>query len=152
MFLIIFFAKQCSLIQAVVSCLRKYHTWQRTVFILSVLIKAVLTTIIKASGKSKVHGQDGISVKVVKVCTDSLAQSLAFIFQNALALGIFTYDWEKQTLLQFIKNQKQIVLHCRPVSVLPVFSKTFEKKKQSLTEDIFLSFDSSLSLKAVEYS
>ena len=114
--------------------------------------KSSVTTIIKASGKSKVHCQDGISVKVVKVYTDSLTQSLAFIFQNSLALGIFTYDWEKQTLLQFIKNQKQIVLHCRPVSVLPVFSKTFEKKKQSLTEDIFLSFDSSLSLKPVEYS
>ena len=107
--------------------------------------KISVTTIIKVSGKSKVHGQDGISVKVVKICTESLAQSLVFIFQNSLALGIFTYDWEKQTLLQFIKNQKQIVLHCRPVSALPVFSKTFEKKKQSLTEDIFLSFDSNLS-------
>ena len=84
---------------------------------------------------------------------------------------------KKLTLFQFIKKNKQIVSNYRPVSLLPICSKIFEKpifnklfaffekrnllsKYQSgfrpgdfciyqllaITHDIYLSFDSSLSL------
>ena len=45
--------------------------------------------LIKALDVSKAHGHDGISVKMIKICADSIAHPLTLIFQNPIIAGIF---------------------------------------------------------------
>ena len=47
--------------------------------------KSSAIKLIKASDISKAHGHDGISIKMIKLCTDSLAHLLALISQNSRA-------------------------------------------------------------------
>ena len=79
--------------------------------------------LIKALDVSKGHGHDTISVKMIKICADSIAHPLTLIFQSSLfqRLGK-TYHCSNS-----YKNDKQIVPNYRPVSLLPICSKIFEK-------------------------
>ena len=56
--------------------------------------KSDVMKLIKALDVSKAHGHDGISVKMTKICADSIAQLLTFIFQNSLVAGIFVNNWK----------------------------------------------------------
>ena len=50
------------------------------------------------------------------------------IFQNSLAAGILANHWKKAYIVPIHKkNDKQIVSNYRPVSLLPICSKIFEK-------------------------
>ena len=68
---------------------------------------------------------------MVKLCDDSLVKPLSIIFQNCIDFGVFPDSWivgKNQTLSQFIKkNEKQLINNYRPVSVLPICSKIFER-------------------------
>ena len=72
--------------------------------------KSDATKLIKALDISIAHGHDGLSVKMIKICADSIAHPLTLIFQNSLAgmylqlqvyLPIFG---KKLTYFQFIKR------------------------------------------------
>ena len=53
---------------------------------------------------------------------------LTLIFQNSLVAGVFANDWKKANIVPIHKeNDKQIVSNYRPVSLLPISSKIFEK-------------------------
>ena len=53
---------------------------------------------------------------------------LSIIFQNCLKSGIFPDDWKKGNIvLAHKKNSKQLVSNYRPVSLLPICWKIFEK-------------------------
>ena len=39
---------------------------------------------------SRAHDQDVISVKIIKICADSIAHPVTFIFQTSLVPGIFS--------------------------------------------------------------
>ena len=69
-----------------------------------------------------------ISVKMIKICADSIAHPITLIFQNSLGAGIFANDWKKASIVPIHKkNNKQILSNYRPVSFLPICSKIFEK-------------------------
>ena len=90
--------------------------------------KTDVTKLIKALGVSKAHSHDEILVKMIKICDDSIAHPLTLIFQNSLAAGIFANDWKKANIVPIHKkSDKQIVSNYRPVSLLPICSKIFEK-------------------------
>ena len=57
----------------------------------------------------------------------SIIKPLSIIFHNCLKSGIFPDDWKKETLNHFIKNSEQLVNNYRPMSLLPICSKIFEK-------------------------
>ena len=58
----------------------------------------------------------------------SIARPLTLIFQNSLAAGILANHWKKAYIVPIHKkNDKQIVSNYRPVSLLPICSKIFEK-------------------------
>ena len=94
-----FFAKQCSTIpsssvlHAKISYMRKDRI-ETTCFDKSDVIK-----LIKALDVSKTYGNDGISVKVIKICANSVAHPLTFIFQNSHVAGIFANDWKKANIV-----------------------------------------------------
>ena len=76
----------------------------------------------------KAHCHDGISIRMVKLCNLTITKPLSVIYKTCLQQGVFSDDWKKDNVIPIhIKNSKQIVNNYRPVSLLPICSKTFEK-------------------------
>ena len=61
-------------------------------------------------------------------CGDSLCSPLEMIFNDCLANGIFPSDWKKGNIVPVHKkNDKQRLNNYRPISLLPICSKIFER-------------------------
>ena len=70
-----------------------------------------------------------ISIRMLKLCGDSIWKPLEIIFKNCLKEGIFPNEWKKANVVPIHKkkNDKQILSNYRPVSLLPVSSKILER-------------------------
>ena len=76
----------------------------------------------------KAHGPDDISVSMIQLCGDDLCIPLRIIFQNILRTGIFPDQWKEANVTPVHKKKdKQTVSNYRPISLLPIFAKIFEK-------------------------
>ena len=60
--------------------------------------KSDVIKLIKALDVSKGHGHDTISVKMIKICADSIAHPLTLIFQNSLVAGFLETIGKKLAL------------------------------------------------------
>ena len=70
----------------------------------------------------------GISVKVVSSIIDSVAPLLALIFNKCIEMGIFPDLMKHSKVIPLFKNgNKSDPSNFRPISILPTFSKIFEK-------------------------
>ena len=69
-----------------------------------------------------------ISIRMLKVSGDAIIEPLFKIFKNCLKCGIFPDDWKKGNIVPiFKKGDKQNIKNYRPVSLLPICSKIFER-------------------------
>ena len=69
-----------------------------------------------------------ISIRMLKLCDDSLCRPLELIFKDCLTNGIFPSDWKKGSIVPVHKkNDKQCLNNYRPISLLPICSKIFER-------------------------
>ena len=65
---------------------------------------------------------------MLKLCGTSICKPLEIIFNRCLATGTFPNDWKKGNVVPvFKKGDKQIFKNYRPISLLPVCGKIFEK-------------------------
>ena len=77
---------------------------------------------------NKTHGHDQISIRILKLCSTSIYKPLEIIFNRSLETGTFPNDWKKGNVVPFFKKgDKQIFKNHRPISLLPVCGKIFEK-------------------------
>ena len=77
---------------------------------------------------NKAHGPDDISIKMIKLCGNDLCIPLKLIFNNILETGIFPNQWKKANVTPVHKkDSKQLIKNYRPISLLPIFAKVFEK-------------------------
>ena len=87
-----------------------------------------ILVIIKSLDPNKSHGWDNISIKMIKMCGESLALPLKMIFEAALNDGVFPDDWKKGNIaLVHKKDLKTMLINCHPINLLPIFAKIFEK-------------------------
>ena len=87
-----------------------------------------LLKIIQLLDANKTHAYDGISIRMLKLSSPSIVKPLFITFQNCLKSSIFPDDWKKGNIVPVHKkNSKQLVNNYRPVSLLPIYSKIFEK-------------------------
>ena len=71
---------------------------------------------------------DMISIRMLKICDESICKPLSIIFQACLENGKFPSEWKKPMwLLSSKKNNKQELKNYRPISLLPVSSKIFDR-------------------------
>ena len=85
--------------------------------------------IISAPDINKVHGHDDISIRTIKTCDESLLKPLFILFKNLLKFSYYPDIWKKSNIiLAHKKNDKQLVNNYRPISLLPIFGKIFEKR------------------------
>ena len=64
----------------------------------------------------------------MKICDDSIKKPLSIIYKNCITTGIYPNAWKKSNIVPVHKKgDKQFVNNYRPVSLLPIFGKVFEK-------------------------
>ena len=87
-----------------------------------------ILAIIKSLDPNKSRGWDNILMKMINMCGDSLALPLKIIFEAALNNGVFPDDWKKSNIITVHKKDlKTMLINYRPISLLPIFAKIFEK-------------------------
>ena len=87
-----------------------------------------LLNLVRLLDPSKSHGFDGISIRMIKICDASIIKPLLIIFKNSLNTGIFPHHWKMANVTPIHKKgEKTEVSNYRPISVLPVCGKLFEK-------------------------
>ena len=72
---------------------------------------------------TKSTGLDKIPAKVLKIASSIIAPSLTLIFNLSLSSGIFIDDWKNAQ-----GNDRRDMGSYRPISILPIISKVFEKE------------------------
>ena len=78
---------------------------------------------------SKATGVDKIPAKVLKLSADIIAPSLTTIFNQSLHTGIFVNEWKLACVKPIYKSEDRTKCeNYRPISILPVVSKIFEKE------------------------
>ena len=84
--------------------------------------------VIQKLDPNKAHGQDNISIRMIKICGKSICIPLRKIFEECLRTGTFILEWKKGNVVPiFKKGDKQIYKNYRPVSILPIFEKILER-------------------------
>ena len=87
-----------------------------------------IVKIIQNLNPCKAHGHDGISIKMVQLSCVSIAKPLFLIFKNCFNASTFPAEWKKSNVIPIHKKgDKKIISNYRPISLLPIFSKIFEK-------------------------
>ena len=77
---------------------------------------------------NKAHGVDNISIRIIKIFGKSICKPLELIFRNCLAAGRFSQIWKKANVIPVHKkNEKNLLKNYRPISLLPICSKIFER-------------------------
>ena len=77
---------------------------------------------------NKSPGPDAIPINVLKYCSSALAGPLTELFNHSLKIGVFPSRWKHAHVTPILKKGSRYkVCNYRPISLLPVLSKIFEK-------------------------
>ena len=88
----------------------------------------MLLNIIRSLDINKSHGFDKISTRMLKICDASIIKPLSIIFRNSLQTGIFPSLWKKANIIPIHKKgDKMDIKNYRPISLLPICGKLFER-------------------------
>ena len=69
-----------------------------------------------------------ISIRMLKICDKSICKPLKLIFQSCIKHGKFPNEWKMANVVPVHKkSDKQILENYRPVSLLPICGKVFER-------------------------
>ena len=122
-----FFANQCSLINNNSQLPRtlSYKTNER-LYSIKITNDDILKIIAKLD-PNKAHGHDKMSIRMTKICSTSICKPLRLIFNHCIDSGIYPCEWKKANVPIHKKGHKQTLKNYRPVSLLPICGKIFER-------------------------
>ena len=87
-----------------------------------------IVSLIRKLNSNKANGSDGISGQMLLLCEDSVVLPLRIIFGNILSTGTYPDIWKFANVTPiFKKGDKQLIANYRPISILPLCGKIFEK-------------------------
>ena len=87
-----------------------------------------IVKIISRLDPNKAHGHDMLSIRMIKLCGNSICKPLSIIFKDCLSEGKFPHEWKKANVTPVHKKgNKQSLENYRPISLLPICSKMFER-------------------------
>ena len=123
-----FFAKQCSLIKNDSKIPTRFCSLTEKPLSTLKLVNTDVLKIIQNLNPNKAHDHDKISIRMLKICKNSICRPLELIFNDCLENGIFPSDWKKGNVVSVHKkNDKQRLDNYQSISLLPIFSKIFEQ-------------------------
>ena len=77
---------------------------------------------------NKAHGHEKISIRMLQLCGNSIYNPLELIFLQAMESGSFSSEWKKGNVVPIHKkDDKKYLKKYRPISLLPICGKIFEK-------------------------
>ena len=144
-----FFSKQCSVIENNSELPINFSKLTNNTISSVNFETSDLLQIIRNLDVNKAHGHDNISVRMLKICDTSICKPLELIFRNCLNQGLFPSEWKKAHVVPIHKKgSKHIISNYRPISLLSVCGKVFEKNLYKsifdyLTENNLLSSNQS---------
>jgi len=87
-----------------------------------------ITDHIRKLNINKAHGHDEIPARLLKICDEAISFPLFLIFKNCISKGVFPKKWKKGNIIPIHKkNERNLITNYRPVSLLPICGKIFEK-------------------------
>ena len=123
-----FFANQCSLINNNSQLPRtlSYKT-NESLYAIKITDDDILKIIAKLD-PNKAQGHDKMSIRMIKICSTSICKPLRLIFNHCIDSGIYPCEWKKANVVPIHKKcDKQTLKNYRPVSLLPICGKIFER-------------------------
>ena len=76
----------------------------------------------------KSPGDDNIGAKIIQICPDVFAENLAKIYNNSITRGDYPDQMKiAKVIALFKKGEKFLPKNYRPISLLSMFNKIFEK-------------------------
>ena len=123
-----FFANQCSLIKTF-SVLPSVLLKETENVISSINFSLDdIAKIIQKLDPNKAHGHDMISIRMLKICGNSVYRPLQLIFRSCIENGKLPSEWKKANVVPVHKKgNKQTLENYRPLSLLPICGKIFER-------------------------
>ena len=93
--------------------------------------------LIRPLDPNKALRSDGISVRMLRLSATSISKPRHILFNNSVINECFPNEWKKANIVPVHKkDDKQIIKIYRPVSILPIYSKIFEKLSLTLCVNI----------------
>ena len=87
-----------------------------------------ILSVIRKLDPNKAHVGDQISIRMIQICDKAICKPLHLIYSSYIESGIFPTEWKMAIAVPIHKeDDKQNVKNYRPVSLLPIFSKIFER-------------------------
>ena len=122
-----FFSKQCKLILNTSTLPEFAYLTEKRISNITFSETDILT-LIRNLNPNKAAGSDGISGQMLLLCDKSVVLPLEIIFKNILQSSIYPEMWKLANVTPiFKKEDKQLVKNYRPISLLPICGKIFEK-------------------------
>ena len=137
-----FFSKQCSLINNTSKLPTVYS--KKTDKLLSEITFTCddITKIIQNLDPNKAHGHDMISIRMLKICGSSICKPLKLIFKSCIENENFPLEWKKANVVAVHKKgDKQTLKNYRPISLLPICGKIFERLIYNKMFEFFIDND-----------
>ena len=90
--------------------------------------KDKISKIIRSLPPNKAHGDDGISIRMLKLCASSISKPLFLLFKHSLENECFPNKLTKGNIgLIHKKGDKWLIQNYRQISLLYICGKIFEK-------------------------
>ena len=87
-----------------------------------------ILSLIRNIDPNKGSGSDDISGQMLRLCDDAVVLPLKIIFDNILKTSVYPDSWKLANVTPIHKtNDKQSIKNYRPISLLPICGKLFEK-------------------------
>ena len=84
--------------------------------------------IIKSLDSTKAQGNDSLSIRMLKICNESITIPLKIIFDGSLKNGVFPEIRKRANAVPIHKKEdKNPVTNCLPISLFPIFGKIYKK-------------------------
>ena len=137
-----FFTKQCSIIQNSSKLPLTLNKKTENSFSSITFNRNDIATIIRSLYPKKAHGHDMINIRMLKTCDKSFCKPLELIFQSCIKHGNFPNEWKMANLVPVHKkSDKQILKNYRPLSLLPICGKVFERLIYNSLFEFFIEND-----------
>ena len=132
-----FFPEQCSFLNNSNKLLSAFLKRTEKVISSISLSSNDIAKIIWDLDPNEAHGHNMISIRMLKICGEPISKLLEIILKSCIRKGRFPSEWKKVNVVPVDKKgDKQVSISYRPVSLLQIWGKIFER----LLFDICLSF------------